>query len=383
MMRLRALWVTSGYHPQVGGLEKVVAESIDALSPLCDVHLLTGAGQCPLPGQRVVHVGALNLANPASEEIFERTGKELARLATKWHIDVVHFASAGVACYASFLPRSLPVFVTVHCKDLTRPWQRVPPGRNVKALILEGLRRACRVFCVSAYTKRHVDRIAEGSVAAEVLTPGIELPSSEESHDGVDRHSILTIGRAVWRKGHIQLLRALERLDGEFFWDVVGGGPCLEEIRRQVLASPIRHRVQIHGHLPAVEVERLWRRAAVFALTPIEIADEQGIDAEGFGLVYLEAAIRGIPGIASIFGGCADAVEHGATGFLVDPHDPAALAQTVACLLRSPHERQNLGAAGRLRATLGFRWEDRAQTLLRHYGASASRPIGGSSSQAA
>jgi phosphatidyl-myo-inositol dimannoside synthase len=92
-----------------------------------------------------------------------------------------------------------------------------------------------------------------------------------------------------------------------------------------------------------------------------------GIDAEGFGLVYLEAAAFGKASVGSVLGGCGEAIEHGVTGFAVDPRHAGALAEAVERLLSSLELRRAMGLAAFHRLKAEFRIEDRAATLMRHY----------------
>ena len=76
---------------------------------------------------------------------------------------------------------------------------------------------------------------------------------------------------------------------------------------------------------------------------------------EGFGIVLLEAAAMSLPVVAGAAGGALDAVEDGVTGLLVDPEDPAALADALIALLENPARARAMGRAGAERAE-GFAW---------------------------
>jgi glycosyltransferase involved in cell wall biosynthesis len=71
---------------------------------------------------------------------------------------------------------------------------------------------------------------------------------------------------------------------------------------------------------------------------------------EGYGLVALEAGQQACPVIATRVGGLAEAVLHAQTGLLVEPEDPAALAQAMSMLLDDPGRAGQIGLAGRQRA---------------------------------
>jgi glycosyltransferase involved in cell wall biosynthesis len=102
-------------------------------------------------------------------------------------------------------------------------------------------------------------------------------------------------------------------------------------------------------------------------LTPIEIREGDGLDAEGFGMVYLEAASYGKASVGSTLGGCGEAIEDGITGFAVDPRDADALAAAVNRLLSSLELRRSMGLAARERLRSTFRIEDRAAILMKRY----------------
>ena len=76
---------------------------------------------------------------------------------------------------------------------------------------------------------------------------------------------------------------------------------------------------------------------------------------EGFGIVFLEANACGVPVIGGRSGGAPDAVQDGASGFLVDPNDVEEIAGRILLLLEDPDLRRRMGAAGREWAS-GFTW---------------------------
>jgi phosphatidylinositol alpha-1,6-mannosyltransferase len=89
-----------------------------------------------------------------------------------------------------------------------------------------------------------------------------------------------------------------------------------------------------------------------------------GLEQEGFGIVFLEAAAAGIPQVAGDSGGAAEAVVDGETGFVVgDPADPSAVAQRLARLLADPDLRHRMGAAARERAVGDFAYDVLAARL--------------------
>lgn len=368
----RLLWITSEYNPRVGGLEKLVEQLLAALSPFADIGLITDVGQYPKPGEPVRHVGALNLKGCRTAAEFQAACAQLHTICKDFQPDAIHLASGGLACFAELLSDIAPVFCTVHCKDITAPWQHIPEA-DVGAAIAAGLERCVRVFCVSDYARRHLSTMAPGAVA-RTLTPGMPAaafaispgqPSYFTPSGGTPR--ILTVARLAPRKGHRLLLDALETIRRPFIWDIVGDGPIKSAFEARVERSAVADSIVMHGILPGEQLALLFRQCDLFALTPIEIADGRGIDAEGFGIVYLEAAAHGKPSVGSVLGGCGEAIADGVTGFAVDPHDTSGLAASVESLLESKSLRQSMGLAAFDRLKSDFRIEDRAAILMRSY----------------
>ncbi len=81
-----------------------------------------------------------------------------------------------------------------------------------------------------------------------------------------------------------------------------------------------------------------------------------GLEVEGFGIVYLEAAAVGRPAIAGESGGAAEAVSHRETGVVVDGRDPRNVAEAVSSILEDPPRAEAMGRAGRERVEREFTW---------------------------
>jgi glycosyltransferase involved in cell wall biosynthesis len=95
--------------------------------------------------------------------------------------------------------------------------------------------------------------------------------------------------------------------------------------------------------------------------------------AESFGVAALEAAASGLPVVASRVGGLPEIVAEGETGLLVPPEDPAALAEALSGLIRSPERRRELGQAARARAVERYDWQRCARAMERLYEATVRR----------
>jgi glycosyltransferase involved in cell wall biosynthesis len=114
--------------------------------------------------------------------------------------------------------------------------------------------------------------------------------------------------------------------------------------------------------VPERELGELYRQASVFVLTP----QEEGLNFEGFGLVYLEAGAYGLPVVATRSGGVPDAVKDGITGFLAEEGDIQGTAEGIIRLLSDPELNRRMGRANREWAET-LSWERCAAEQFRMY----------------
>jgi glycosyltransferase involved in cell wall biosynthesis len=116
------------------------------------------------------------------------------------------------------------------------------------------------------------------------------------------------------------------------------------------------------GALPAAELSRFYQESSVFFLAP----QQEGLQFEGFGLVFLEAGAYGLPVVATRTGGVPEAVLDGKTGLLAEPGDSQGLAQALLHLLKEPELARELGCANRYHAE-SLTWERNAAEQFQAY----------------
>jgi phosphatidylinositol alpha-1,6-mannosyltransferase len=88
-----------------------------------------------------------------------------------------------------------------------------------------------------------------------------------------------------------------------------------------------------------------------------------GLEQEGFGIVFLEAAACGVPQLAGASGGSDEAVLDGETGFVVDPNDVDAATSALRRLLDDDALRARMGVVSRRRAVEEFSYDVLAARL--------------------
>ena len=122
------------------------------------------------------------------------------------------------------------------------------------------------------------------------------------------------------------------------------------------------------GRVPHDDLPRLYGCADVFTMMCRN--RWAGLEQEGFGIVFLEAAACGVAQIAGRSGGAAEAVEHGETGLVIDdPNDVDALVDAMSTLLDDDVTRLSMGEASRKRAESVFSYDVLAARLGRALGA--------------
>jgi phosphatidylinositol alpha-1,6-mannosyltransferase len=167
----------------------------------------------------------------------------------------------------------------------------------------------------------------------------------------------------VPRKGMDVLIEAANRLAPSFpdlNVVIAGDGRELNHLRRQAEASTVG--VQLLGRVSDADRADLLGAADVFVMACRNRWG--GLEQEGFGIVFLEAAVAGVPQIAGNSGGAAEAVVDGATGLVVDqPGDPGRVAEALRTLLVDPRLRARMGKAARVRAQGSFDYDVLASRL--------------------
>jgi len=183
-----------------------------------------------------------------------------------------------------------------------------------------------------------------------------QLAAAEKRALGVCGPLVVCVGRLVLRKGQDRLIEALALLDRVLDGAgrraelaLVGHSPTGPYFRRLARRAGVADRVHFVGEVPGDDLRRWLRAADVFAMPSRTRLG--GLEVEGFGLVYAEAALAGLPVIAGLSGGAPEAVVadgDGVNGLVVDGSSAAEVAVAVGALLTlSEEERRAMGERGR------------------------------------
>ena len=269
-----------------------------------------------------------------------------------------------------------PYDVVLHGAEVTVPG-RVPGTRQALGHVL---RRARHVISAGRYAADEAERAAGRELPVTVVPPGVDVdrftPLSEPDRRAArfrfglptDGELIVAVSRLVPRKGFDVAIRAVSQLrvaHPDIVLAISGGGRDEGRLRR--LAGELGAPVRFLGRVANDELPALYGCADVFTM-PCR-SRWGGLEQEGFGIVFVEAAACGVPQVAGESGGAAEAVEDGVTGHVVGrPEDPGAVAEAIADLLRDEGRRVAMGQESRRRAVAEFSYDVLAARLGRSLG---------------
>jgi len=163
---------------------------------------------------------------------------------------------------------------------------------------------------------------------------------------------LLTVGRMAASeryKGHDVVLRSLPAVLAKFpaaTYVIAGEGDDRPRLERLANEVQIAERVLFTGKVSDAELAALYRRSNVFVLPARTVFDDHAPKGEGFGIVFLEAMAFGKPVIGPNSGAPAGLIRQGETGLLVDPEDPACVAEALLQLLAQPRLAEQMGHTG-------------------------------------
>ena len=260
-----------------------------------------------------------------------------------------------------------PTVVVAHGAEITFP-AHLAPARAAGRRVIDA---AAGVVAAGGYPAQQVAAVAGRPVPGIVIPPGVDVERFRPADDATrretrlrfgldpDRPLVLGLSRLVPRKGFDVVIEAAGLLDGAVQVAIAGRGRDRRRLERRARGTAD---VRFLGAVPEEELAPLHAAADVFAMC---CRDRWGgLEAEGFGIVFLEAAAAGVPAVAGRSGGSHEAVVDGETGFVVEPRDVGAVARALSTLCADPGLRAVMGSAARRRAVGAFAYDVLAASLI-------------------
>lgn len=287
--------------------------------------------------------------------------KALALARNKYDLIVCSFLGlAPVAATICFLYKT-PFWVVCHGTEV---WGPLPPHKRL------ALQEADRLLSVSRFTAEklsEIHKIPEQKISLvrnaipdhfeRLLRAGAAARGSE----AVARERLLlsvgSLSTGHSYKGFDTVIRALPLLlkrTPDLRYVIVGEGDDRPRLEKLAAEHKVKSLVTFAGSVSDNQLAEYYRSCDVFVL-PSKTAEKDGTwKGEGFGRVYVEAALAGKPVVGSLGGGAAEAVVHGKTGILVDPTSVEATARAIIEILEKPTVAAQMGCEGRKWATQCF-----------------------------
>jgi len=346
---MRLLIITNDYPPKSGGIQTYLGNLADAYpGPVRVLAPADGPAVGTDKGEAIVRRGSRRFMWPT-----RKTVDWILTEAREFEPDAILFGAPHPLTAA--IPRisdelRVPIGVLCHGAEVTIP--AMMPG--LRTWLRRTLRRADVLFAVSHFTQgkvarltgRDVIRVGAG-VAVDVFTPAAKPPENDPPVIGC-------VSRLVPRKGQHRLIAAAGELgkrgsDVELL--IVGAGRNERKLRRLAAKSGVRVRFEIG--VPWAQLPDLYRSMDIFCM-PCR-SRWGGLEIEGLGLVFLEAAAAGLPVLAGSSGGSPETVARGSTGFVVDSVDD--IVEGVELLLADPERSREMGVKGRARVLTEYVWD--------------------------
>jgi phosphatidylinositol alpha-1,6-mannosyltransferase len=361
----RHLLVTNDFPPKVGGIQSYLWELWRRMDPSSYVVLTASSDDGARDFDEAQADRGVRIERVPGQILFFPT--PAARRAIR-NVAAVH--DVGLVLLDPALPLGLlgprlglPFGVVLHGAEVAVPG-RLPGSRAMLRRVLEG---ADVVISAGSYPAAEARRAAPDMRARMVeVPPGVDpraiVPLKAAARRAARRRLglpadaplLVSVSRLVPRKGMDVLVEAAGRLAPSYpdlVVAIAGTGRDLARLERQARESTVS--VHVLGAVNDADRAALLGSADLFVMACRN--RWAGLEQEGFGIVFLEAAAAGVPQVAGDSGGAPEAVQDGVTGLVVrNPVDPGAVAEALRTLLADPARRRRMGRAARARAEESF-----------------------------
>lgn len=327
--------ITHDYPPKTGG----VAKYLEALAQTCSCIHVEALNR--LPG-RVALLWFVHQCMKKSEGIITSHVLPIgtmcwiaSRLTRKPYVVILHGMDFDLA-RRSFWKKFLLTHILKNAKSIVT---------NSKALDKE----------VSTFTKR-IDIHVVYPTVSDALVEGSHFIKAK--HQDKEKTRLLTVGRLVDRKGHMKVLEIVKQ-DPTLEYTIVGDGLMKTEIKIFIEDNHLEDRVEILSSIADRKLPDIYAKSDIFVM-PTTKTDE---DREGFGIVYIEAQLFGLPVIATLHPGVDEAILDNKTGMLIK--DTKEALKVAIERLKTPEIREKMGKAGQEFVKANFRREHQFSTFCK------------------
>ena len=247
-------------------------------------------------------------------------------------------------------------FCLIHSKEINHPI-----GSSLNKRVLKALNKADYVVANSRFTKELAIKLGLKIKNIKIINPGCNYPIliNEDAKDfaqkiyGKSSPRLITVSRLDRRKSHQNIIMTIKNLLPKFpnlKYVSVGDGDERNNLKKLKKELSLDKEVELIFKSTEQEKVALLEQSDVFVMPSVVYKKS----VEGFGITYMEAASYGKPSIGGIYGGEADAIKSGQTGYLCNGNDLNALYDTLLKILKDDHYKK-LGVNA-LEFSKNFNW---------------------------
>lgn len=375
-MKKKILLTAFDFPPQWGGVATYsweLAQSLHQLGHEVIVVTRKRAG-IPLADFQIV---ALPMAKSGMLS-FPFLTAQILPLLRRWqpdHIICTLWLPGALASYIAIklLGKKIPFSIAVHGMEIVESNTTLLKRLRGKLTLLKQkcFTHAAHCFCVSQFTKDLLlQTVKMEPERVHVVNNGVNANnfSRKSSQNSLTFPTLLTACRLMPNKGIDQVIRALPRMVQEFpnlKYYILGDGPDKARLISLAARCGVASHVEFTGKVDHETLVKHYQKADLFVMLSRR---EQHL-VEGFGLVFLEAALCGTPSLGGASGGIPDAIADGETGWLVDPNNGPLIEAKLLSILRDRAQMQKVADQAYTYTLAHRNWQQVTQQILHHIGA--------------
>ena len=303
-------------------------------------------------------------------------GEVVDRFCRDYKIDIIH-SCAGIGADRRV---DIPFVVTAHATSFGEfiSYFDVPLSFINPTLMITAISEMLNVLQARVPRKCADKVVAVSKAVAEELVRFCRLPEERVViiHNGIDlssftdlqveeeseEHTILSVGRLAWSKGHKYLIDAMPNILSEYsnakLWLVGDFFTMNVPLQQHVRKLGIENSVLFTGKVSAERLYSLYHEAEVYVQPSLY---------EPFGITILEAMSMRKPVVATHVGGIPEIIRNDVEGLLVEPGNSQQLAKAISRMFSDSSERRRFGINARKRVEKEFTWETIAMKTLEFY----------------
>jgi phosphatidyl-myo-inositol dimannoside synthase len=367
----KLLVITNDFPPRTGGIQNFLHNLLAGFDPNEVIVLCSNWSRSRefdlLQNYKVIRINSKILLPT------KKRTRQAIDIANEFGCDRVLFgASAPLGMMAFELKKAGIKKVAALTHGHEAGWAGIPVLRQ---LLKKSLKDLDVITYLGDYTKKRLQPFISENVKFFRLTPGVDInlfhPRAQKNKEELlnkyglqDKQVVFCVSRLMPRKGQDHLIEIWPKLlqrNPRAHLVLSGGGPYKHKLLKKIKNRNLQDSVTFLGRMNQSELANHYGMSAVFAMP--NRTRLFGLDVEGLGMVYLEAAACGLPTIGGLAGGVPDAMVDQSTGFLVNPKKKVELISRLDFLLQNPQVARQMGEAGREWVVLNWQWASRQATL--------------------